>query len=146
MKSSARVLIRKNDQILLMHRNKFGREYDILIGGAVDLGENLIQAAMREVAEESGLTIGSLKLVFIERVHEPYGTQYVFLSEYVSGEVRLDPNSDEFKINKIGNNLYEPTWYEISNLPSIELLSPKLKAALIDSFKNGFPDQPVDIT
>ena len=43
----------KDGAILTMHRNKFGHEYDILIGGGVDFGENHQQTLQRELREES---------------------------------------------------------------------------------------------
>lgn len=146
MRRAARSIIRKDDQILVMHRNKFGQEYDILIGGGVEMGEDPSQAALREIAEETGIAVSPLKLVFIERAPEPYGTQYIFICDYVSGDPKIDPSTPEAKISLMGNNLYQPIWRKISELQTVEMRSPQLKEAMISGFNKGFPDQPVDIT
>ncbi len=146
MRSAARAIIIKEDSMLVMHRNKFGHEYDILIGGGVELGEEPIQTVLREIKEEAGINVGQPKLVFIEHAPEPYGVQYVFVCQYKSGEVNLDANSTEAKINKLGSNLYQPLWRKLSELEHLELRSPQLKKALITALSNGFPDEPIDIT
>ena len=54
------IAIRHNGRVLLDHRRdgKWG-----LIGGALDVGESLEECVRREVQEETGLTIGELRLV-----------------------------------------------------------------------------------
>jgi len=146
MRRAARSIICKDDLILVMHRSKFGQEYDILIGGGVEMGEDPAQAALREIAEETAVAVGPLKLVFIERAPEPYGTQYIFICDYISGDPKIDPTTPEAKINLMGHNLYQPVWRKISELKNVELHSPQLKEAMIEGFQKGFPDQPVDIT
>src|SRR4051812_20844149 len=84
MRSAVRAIIIKDDQLLVMHRNKFGTEYETLIGGGVDMNETFEQALYREIREETGVQITNPRLVFTERAGEPYGTQYVFTCDYVS--------------------------------------------------------------
>jgi ADP-ribose pyrophosphatase YjhB (NUDIX family) len=50
-------------RILLVH--KIDNDYWALPGGAVDLGESVVDAAVREIAEETGVTIGLGGLVGI---------------------------------------------------------------------------------
>ena len=146
MRSAARAIIIKDNSLLVTHRNKFGMEYDILIGGGVDMGETLEQALYRELKEESGVQVVNPRLVFIERAGDPYGTQYIFLCEYVSGEPALSPDSQEYAITSMGKNLYEPTWRALSELPNVVFRSERLKQAIIAGLKDGFPAEPLDIT
>ena len=146
MRRAARAIIRRNDELLLMHRSKFGKDYDILVGGGIELGEEPLAALMREISEETGVNVGQPKLVFIEEAGEPYGTQYIYLCDYIDGEIRLDPNSTEAKINQLGHNTYQPVWRKLSEFEAVEFRSPQLKRAILDGFANGFPDQPIDIT
>lgn len=142
---AVRVIVINNGQLLVMHRNKFGTEYDTLPGGNIELGETAEQAVSRELMEETSVTARNLRLVFVEEAGDPYGTQFIYLGEYVSGEPQLSPDSEEAHINKLGQNLYEPKWVKISDLPNLPFLSEKLKSAVVEATVNGFPAEPLQI-
>ncbi len=146
MRRAARAIILKDDQLLVMHRNKFGQEYDILIGGAVEMGETPLQAVLREIQEEAGVEVSQPKLVFVEQAPDPYGVQYIFLCHYISGEAKLDDNSTELKIDNMGKNRYLPVWRQYSEFRELPMRSDSLKRAIIDGIEHGFPQQPIDIT
>ena len=146
MRRAARAIILSDDSMLVMHRNKFGQEYDILVGGGIEMGEEPQAALLREIEEETGVKVSNPELVFIEQAPEPYGIQYVYVCRYEDGEAKLSPESTEAKINTLGKNLYHPVWRKLSELDQLELRSPQLKKALAGAFVNGFPDQPIDIT
>lgn len=140
-----RAIVVKDDKLLVMHRNKFGHEYYALVGGGIDFGETAEQSLMREIAEETGLTVKNLRLVFIEEAGDVFGKQYIYICEYVSGEPKLQPDSIEAKIEADGKNLYTPMWLPIKDLPSTPLLPDVLKTALLDGLKNGWPDEPITL-
>ena len=145
MRKAVRAIVFHDNNLLVMHRNKFGNEYYALIGGGIDFGESAENALRREIKEESNLDIDSPKLVFIEEAGDPFGTQYIYLCDYVGGDISLQPNSEEAQINKMGKNLYEPLWLPIGELPNKPFMSPELKKALIDGINKGFPDEPITI-
>lgn len=145
-RQAARAIVIKDDRLLVMHRNKFGTEYETLPGGNVEVGESPESAVVRELLEETSVTIGDKRLVFVEEAGDPYGTQFVYLCTYVSGEPMLAPNSEEAFINKLGDNLYEPKWVRIADLPNLPFLSEKLKAKIMDSAATSFPEEPVLIS
>jgi len=146
MRKAARAIIIKDGKLLVTKRNKFGSEYYILIGGGVDMGETLEQALQRELQEESGVQVANPRLVFTENAGDIYGLQHIFLCDYVSGEPKLDLNSTEYKINALGQNLYEPMWLPLEQLPAATFRSERLKQAILRGVRDGFPDNPVDIT
>lgn len=128
--------------MLVMKRNKFGKQYYTLIGGAVEIGEELEAALRRELLEETTLQVGRVQLVYIERADPPYGTQYVYWCEYQGGDPVLSPAAVEAEISKGGQNTYEPMWLPIADLPNVNFVSSSLKAALIEAFAHGFPSEP----
>lgn len=145
-RQAVRAIIVKGDQLLVMHRNKFGQEYDTLPGGGIDYGEQAEEALLRELAEETQVIIGRKKLVFVEDSGDMYGKQFIYLCEYISGEPQLSEDSEEAQINKLGKNLYEPRWVKLADLESLPFLSERLKHAILDAMTNGFPESPIEIS
>ena len=146
MRIAARLVMVRDNQLMVMHRNKFGTEYYALIGGGVDQGETPTDALYREVREETGLMFSDPKLIYIEEAGKPYGTQYIYKANYVSGEPVLAPDSDEEKIHNMGKNLYEPKWLDIDKLRKVPFLSKELKTLLIHDLEHGFPEKPITFT
>lgn len=145
MKRAVRAIVFKDNQLLVIRRNKFGKKYCTLPGGGVDMGETEEQALRREMAEETGLSLGGARLVFTEQAGEPYGTQYVFLVDYLGGEPALHPASDEAGINQLGQNIYEPAWLPIAALPAVPFISERLKRAILTGIKEGFPEKVTEV-
>jgi ADP-ribose pyrophosphatase YjhB (NUDIX family) len=145
MRKAVRAVVVKDDALLVMHRNKFGEEYYTLIGGGISAGETPEQALVREVHEESSLSVANPRLVYVEQAGDPYGYQFIFLCDYVSGKVALQTASIEAKIHALGTNLYEPAWLPIKKLAEVSFVSEVLKHTLIKAFTQGFPSQPQTI-
>ena len=145
MRKAVRAIVTKDEQLLVMHRNKFGHEYYTLIGGGIDFGETPEQSLLREIEEETGIKVKNERLVFVEHAGDPFGVQYIYHCDYVSGEPKLPPGSIEAQIAKAGNNLYTPMWLPIKKLPNAPFLSETLKKALIVAFEEGFPKQPKEL-
>lgn len=145
MKAGTRAIIIRDDKLLVVNRYNHGEHYYALVGGSLDPGETKEQALVREIEEETGLNVIDFQHVFTEDLGEKYGMQYVFLCQDPGGEPVLSPESIEAKLNRGGDNTFELIWVPITNLPGIPLMSPKMKAAIIDAVKNTFPNQPVDL-
>lgn len=131
----------RDDHLLVMHRNKFGTEYDTLPGGAVEMDESEEQSAVRETLEETGVQVTDLRLLFIEHAGDMYGDQYVYVATYVSGEPQLSPESQEYAINQLGQNLYEPKWLPLSDLATAPFLSDELRQHILDGVATGWPQE-----
>ena len=110
-------------ELYLQHRSKWKKiqpdKWDTATGGHIDYGENVMEALMREVNEEIGLTPGSYEPVFIRKYiyDSPVEKElvYVFTTIY-DGE--LSPSEtetqggrfwsiEEIKQN-IGANVFTP--------------------------------------
>lgn len=141
-RQSVRAIVINGNKMLAMRRNKFGRQYYTLVGGGVDIGESHEAALRRELREETGLEVGTMRHIFTEDAGDPFGVQYIYLCEYRGGEPVLSPDSDESKINGLGHNLYEPIWLSLEDLPGMHFLSESTKQAILGSLKAGFPDRP----
>ena len=142
MKQAVRAIVINKDKLLVMKRNKFGHEYYTLIGGHVELGESVEVALHREVHEETMMDIANRRLVYIESASAPYGDQYIFLCDYVTGDPVLSPEADERQISALGDNIYQPMWLPIDKLASVPFRSDKLQKRLIKHIADGFPDMP----
>lgn len=142
MRKCARAVVLKDDQMLVMERFKMGKTYYTLLGGSVNSGETEDAAAIREVHEESGITIANPRLVFVEDAGDPYGPQYIYFCDYVSGEPELQPDSEEAFWTKEGANTYKPMWIPMQDLKNKEFTTPLLKEALLMAFEHGWPAEP----
>jgi 8-oxo-dGTP diphosphatase len=139
MRKAARAIVIKDDQLLVMHRNKFGKEYYTLPGGGIEPNETPEQTVIRELVEETGVVVAIERLVFIENPGAIFGTQYVFLCSYQSGQPVLHPDSEEAASNRSGQNLYTPMWLPVEKLSQVTFMSPKLRQALQKGLASGFP-------
>ena len=146
MRKAARAIILKDDQLLVMNRNKFGKKYDTLPGGNVELGETPEQAVYREVQEETMISFTNPRLVFIEHSDAIYGDQYIYLCDYVSGEPELHPEAEERAINALGKNLYRPQWLPLKDLATAPFLSDKLKHKILACITSGWPAEVEEFT
>jgi ADP-ribose pyrophosphatase YjhB (NUDIX family) len=143
MKQVVRAIVVQNDQVLVMHRNKFGHKYYTLIGGGVYIGESLEQALIREVKEESGLRVVQSRLVFIEEAGAMYGTQHIYLCTVEGEGVQLSPDTEEAKINSLGQNIYTPMWVPFAGFEQLPFRTPLLQQAILLGVAHGFPAEPV---
>lgn len=139
MRQAVRAIVVKDDSLLVMHRNKFGSEYYTLVGGGVEMGEDLESALYRELSEETGITVADPRLVFMEEAGKIFGTQFVYVCTYVQGQVGLSIDSDEAKINQMGQNIYEPMWLPIADLADVPFVSSELKARLVRGLRDSWP-------
>lgn len=141
MIKAVRAIIINDNNLLVMKRNKFGKKYYTLIGGHVEMNESKEKALLREIHEETKIHVSNPRLVFIEHTAAPYGDQYVYLVDYISGTPILHELSDEKFINQGGDNTYTPMWLPISKLSATTFRTENIKKRIIDGVKNGFPVQ-----
>ena len=146
MITGVRAIIIHDSNLLVMRRDKFGKRYYTLIGGHVDLGESLEKALLREIHEETMIRTANHRLVYIQRAGEPYGTQYIYICDYVSGVPMLHPDADERKINFNGQNIYTPMWLPLKQLSEVPFVPANLATKILKHQKSGYPHIPIEFT
>jgi 8-oxo-dGTP diphosphatase len=65
----------------MVKQNKFNKEYWNFPGGKIEDGETPEEACMREIEEETGLTVHIVRKIY----EDPY--RYAFLVEVLSGDL-----------------------------------------------------------
>lgn len=83
------VLIRKGEEILLVHARNFRGAFHGLVAGFLETGETLEQCVEREVREETGLTIRDITYFGNQPWPYPSNQMIGFIADYVSGEIKL---------------------------------------------------------
>ena len=83
-------LIRQGNEILLQNRVKEDWPGYALPGGHVEPGESIVDACVREMREETGLTVSNLRLCGIKQFPIEAGRYLVFLfkTETFKGQLR----------------------------------------------------------
>jgi 8-oxo-dGTP pyrophosphatase MutT (NUDIX family) len=103
--TTAFILLNERDEVLMLRRSDNGAW--CCPGGILDLGETVRENALRELFEETGLTVGECSLfgVFAGddfRMDYPNGdrtavVQNVFVSRDVHGDARIDEESTDMR-------------------------------------------------
>ena len=83
------VLIRKGEEILLVHARNFRGTFYGLVAGFLETGETLEQCVEREVWEETGLTIRNITYFGNQPWPYPNNLMIGFIADYAGGEISL---------------------------------------------------------
>ena len=110
MKHSGRVIILKDDRVLLIKRVKKGRTYYVFPGGKGEIGETPRMTAIREAYEELGVQV-ALGECFAEILFGEV-TQYYFHASITGGKLGTG-EAEEFTT---GEGTYELVWLKLCKL------------------------------
>lgn len=83
------VLIRRGEEVLLVHARNFRGSFHGLVAGFLEVGETLEQCVRREVMEETGLTIKNITYFGSQPWPYPSGIMIGFFADYESGTIKL---------------------------------------------------------
>ena len=116
-KNRATAIIIRDGKLLLIHRQKPGRDYYALPGGGVYLEESFEEACIREVKEETGLDVLALQLVsrFITLEKE----ENYYLTKVTPGDPVLGGPEAERQSPK---DSYAFVWVDAAQLENLNLL------------------------
>ena len=146
MRKAVRAIIIEDNKVLVMHRNKYGSQYYTLVGGQVHENESLEQALVREVQEETGLTVTAARLVYSESHPQPYNEQYIYLCNVgPHSDVAIQEGSEEGEMNQYDMNTHKPFWVGPQAFANLPFRTPQLQEAIVKAFKKGFPKEPVQL-
>ena len=102
------VCIRRDDEILLARAPHFLPVVYSIIAGFVEAGETLEHAVAREVAEEVGIAIDTIRYRCSQPWPFPHSLMVGFTASYAGGTIQIDPTEIE-----------EAGWYSYDSLPSL---------------------------
>lgn len=104
-------MIYDGNKVVVIDRKKKDWPGITFPGGHVEIGESFTDSTIREIFEETGLTVSNLQMCGIKDWYEHDGTRYIVLL---------------YKTNKFSGNLNSSTegevwWEDIDNLSNLNL-------------------------
>lgn len=135
LKNTARGIVVHDGKLLLMERWRDELHYFSIPGGGIEPGETPEETVVREIAEETTVTVKVQRQVL--EMHDRGYIHKIYLCEYVSGEPHLLHHAPE--ANYGADNRFKPCWVPLSKLPDIPYIYWKpLKTLLIRGVTEGF--------
>ncbi len=107
----ALVFIQQERSILLV-KQSYGNQYWSLPGGAMEPGESIDQAAIREVKEETGLDIRLIRVVGLYSKPNESALAVCFEGQVLGGSLNADNEIAECRFFSFGS-LPEPTRHHL---------------------------------
>ena len=102
------VLVHKEDEILLVKNKNRSSNFFGCVSGFVEHGETLEQCAVREVQEETGITIQNVRYAGSQPWPFPDQLMIAFTADYKEGEIHMQ----ESELDDAG-------WFRRDALPEI---------------------------
>lgn len=119
------VLIKRGEEVLLVHARSFTRPVYALVAGFVETGENLEECVRREIREETSLEVSNIRYFGSQSWPFPSQLMIAFTADYAGGELRF-----------ADGELSAGGWFSRRNPPALPTL-PSLSRQLIDAWISG---------
>lgn len=131
----SRGIVIHENRLLVIKRVKEGQEYYVLPGGHIDDGENVRDAAAREVREETSIKCETVRLLYkYKREGDPNpranGMQSFYLCAYKSGEPNVT-DAEEYTDTTRVSGSYEPMYLDLEKLDTADLRPACIKKQLV---------------
>ncbi|MBU1199783.1 MAG: NUDIX hydrolase [Nanoarchaeota archaeon] len=128
------VVLFKDNKVLCIRSKYADGEYYLFPGGGIESGETILNCAIREMREETGLTVDIVKLIYVnDWIKDKKSNERVlnmfFLAKHKSGKI--------IKGEKDGGKVKSVEWIDLDKFSEIDF-RPKSVAKRIkkDSEKN----------
>ncbi len=132
-KSSRVILISPDNELILMKRFKNGETYYTTVGGGVEAGESSVQAAKREVLEETGYNIDEPRLAFHFDDTERQNSVDFYVAHTLS---QVTPNGSEWT-RQCAENHYAVVALFLSEARTVDLRPAQIKEQILSVFKKA---------
>jgi len=120
------VLIKRGEEFVLARKPEWPQGRYSLVAGFVDFGESLEECVLREVMEETGLTVGNVRYVGSQNWPFPSQLMAGFVADYLSGELVVD-----------GVELEDAGWFSRDSMPPALPPHRSIARWIIDRFALG---------
>ena len=138
-------VVERSGGLLLVRHQKPGRDaYWVLPGGRLEPGETIPECAVRELAEETGLTARFSGILYVgEFLREGRHTIDVVARMTLEGNDVAVLGSDPEVAPDAEPTLREVRWVGVDELQGIELLPDSVKARLLNDAGGGWGPEDV---
>jgi ADP-ribose pyrophosphatase YjhB (NUDIX family) len=113
------VLICRDAEVLLVRHEKGGHSYWLVPGGGVDAGETMVEAAARELLEETGLEVAVGRLLLVCEAIDPKPGGRHIVNAVFSGTVRSGT-----LVVGVDKALRDARWQPLDALADLEMFPP----------------------
>ena len=122
-------MLREGALLLVRYRDSGGSTYLVGPGGALEEGENAVDAVVREVREETGVTVRPRKVVAVEDLESARRKmcKMWMLCEFISGDVQRTAGAVE-------EGIVEAGWFARHEVADETVYPPFLKSHEWESF------------
>ena len=100
------VAVVREGKLLLAHNNQAAKDLYSVVAGFVEVGETFEECVVREVREETGITVKNIKYFGNQPWPFPNSLMIGFTAEYASGEIQVD-----------GKEIGHANWYSSTEMP-----------------------------
>ncbi|KEI13203.1 DNA mismatch repair protein MutT [Clostridium novyi B str. ATCC 27606] len=119
------VAVLKGNEVLLMKQSYIFKNSKVLVSGYVNVGENVEDTVIREVKEETGITINNLKYLGSDVVKASELLMLTFMADYVEGEIVKSKEVEWVNWSNINNAISEMSEDEIGKTVIRKVLKEK---------------------
>lgn len=124
------VAVIKEDKILLLKQSYIYKNSRVLISGYISNGERAEETVIREVKEETGISVNNIKYLGSEYLNSKEIIMLTFMASYAGGEINksqeveevkwilLKDALDEMREDEIGKRVVSKVLKEINNITS----------------------------
>ena len=117
------MLVTKGDQMLLARSSRYKTNFYSCLAGFIEIGETPEETVSREVMEEVGLKVKSVRYISSQSWPFPSQLMLGFLAEYDGGEIVPEPSEID-----------DAQWFDIDSLPSVPSEKVSVAGKLIRTF------------